>query len=207
MKWVLLLLLFVCGGLVWSMQSPSPVPHPPGVIVAADPVQENPDRESWQFGEYTIRPLATFKIRARVLGKSRYHFDKEADLAQYDLALGWQHMSDSAVLDHIDVSQAGRWYYMSWDSLPPDAIDPNVYSANMHIIPDNDQVKQSLKDIREGSIIDMQGYLVQVISNREDWAWTSSTSRYDLGEKSCELVWAQNLTIEDANEKAASASN
>ncbi|MGE0754463.1 MAG: hypothetical protein AB7L92_04815 [Alphaproteobacteria bacterium] len=196
MRWFLLLLLLIAGGAYVYTQEPPPVEQPPGILVDADPLQTDPDRDSWQFENYTVRPLATIDMRARVLGKTKYFFDKESELAPYDLALGWQHMSDTEVLKHISISQAGRWYYMSWEELPPNAMDPNVYSANMHVIPGNEKALDTIKNIREGQLVNMKGYLVQVIANDDDWAWTSSTSRYDLGQSSCELVWVQNISVE-----------
>ncbi len=51
------------------------------------------------------------------------------------LALGWQQMSDSAVLDHIEVSQANRFYSWSVRRFPIPRRAIEIESADMHLIP------------------------------------------------------------------------
>ncbi len=192
-----LVVIALGGGLAWwFMQKPPVVTHPPGIIVAIDPIQQDVKKEDWNKGNYTIRPLTEFHIKARVLSKSFYRFDREAELAPYDLALGWQQMSDSDLLKHIDLTQTNRWYYLSWDELPISPQDVMALSANMHIIAGTPEVEAALKNVYEGHIVQMDGYLVQAIA-QDDWAWTSSLTRFDNGEKSCELVWVNSLTIEN----------
>jgi hypothetical protein len=54
-------------------------------------------------GSDTLTSLASFDIRARVLARERYRFDRAADLSPIDLALGWGRMSESAVLDQLKI--------------------------------------------------------------------------------------------------------
>ena len=51
------------------------------------------------------------------------------------LALGWQQMSDSAVLDHIEVSQSNRFYSWSVRRFPIPRRAIEIESADMHLIP------------------------------------------------------------------------
>jgi len=80
-----------------------PVPHLPGVLAPDEPRQEPPaDDRPWQHLGYEIRPLADYSLRARVLSATRYRWDRGADLAPVDLAVGWGEMSDSALLERFE---------------------------------------------------------------------------------------------------------
>lgn len=196
MRWFLLIGLVAVAAVYAVLYSPPAIEHPSGVLVFEEPTQIGVKKEDWPFGEYTMRPLARFEMRGRVLSKSRYRFDREAETAPYDLVLGWSYMSDSAVLKHLDIDQAGRWYYIGWTSLPPEASQPYINSANMHMIPSTHAILDTLHEVNVGHVVRLKGYLVQVIA-KDDWAWTSSISRYDVGEKSTEIVWLDELEIEN----------
>lgn len=180
----------------WFVYQPEIV-QPPGVLVPEEPQQTTLHYpKSWNYNDYRIIPLATFHIRARVLGKERYRMDRGAELASYDLALGWQAMSDSALLDKIEVSQSNRWYYLSWaEAIPLHKLDVFYQSANMHLVPATRAVWRAISNAAPGNIIVMDGYLIRAEGD-EDWHWQSSLSRGDTGDHSCELVWVEKFTVE-----------
>ena len=148
---------------------------------------------------FKIRSLAQYIVRARVLSKERYWFDHGAKLSPWDLAIGWGPMSDSAVLDRLSMSQGTRFYNYSprggrnWP-IPIDEINEN--SANTHMIPANDQVRKTLGTVHAGQIVAFSGYLVEVTGPGGE-RWRSSLSRTDKGNGACELVWVENLEIEN----------
>ena len=155
-------LVLVAGYLLWPGRGA--IRHPPGIIVPEQPVQETvQDVPPWKMGDYRITPLATFRIKARVLGKARYWMGRETDLCTYDLALGWGPMSDQAVLDQLHISQSRRWYKYRYSSPPiaPGSIES--HSGNMHIISANEQVAERLADVIPGQIVSISGYLVLVV--------------------------------------------
>jgi hypothetical protein len=171
----------------------------PGVRAKNDPVQINvknlnPVPSPWSAYKYSFNPLASYTIEAKVLGKERYRTGKESDLSPYDLALGWQEMSDQAVVDKISISQRRRWYYYNYSdaSIPQQVIQQN--SANNHIIPANDEVLDVLHDIRTGDIVVLDGYLVEVRDN-DGWSWRSSLTRADKGAHACEVFWVEAAKI------------
>ncbi len=84
---------------------------------------------------YRIVPLEPFTIDAKVLSTQRYRFDREADLAPVDLALGWGPMSNSVVSQKVTISQSNRWYYWRATELPIPVREIDIHSANMHLIP------------------------------------------------------------------------
>ena len=129
-----------------------------------------------------------------VLGKENYYLGREAELSPVDLAFGWGPMSDEKVLKHISISQSNRFYYWSTRKFPIPRRQIEINSANMHLIPANDDIKKRLKSVREGQVIRLQGYLVRVQAS-DGWNWQTSLTRKDVGAGACELIWVEQLSI------------
>ena len=191
---VLLLLLAAWGGLSWWQSRP--LQHPPGVLVTDAPQQlplagplSLPDDDA-----YRLTPRARFDLSARVLSRADYRFDAGADLVPTDLALGWQQMSDSAVLDHIAISQANRFYFWSVRRFPIPRRVIETESANMHLIPADAEVRLALKRVRVGDVITLDGYLVDA-RRGNGFVWRTSLTRDDTGAGACELVYVEQLRI------------
>ncbi len=176
------------------------VTHAEGVLVPNQPAQGPSAVDySWEFGGYTITPLAEIDLNARVLHTKKYFWGRSADLSHYDLALGWGPMSDQWVVDQIKFSQRDRWYFFNFTTNPP-CIAPTVAlnnSANFHTIAATDGVLETISDLKVGHIIRLRGHLVRVDAN-DGWRWVSSTSRTDRGDGSCELVWVEGIEVVDA---------
>lgn len=176
---------------VWWVVFRDPPEPPPGVRVEEAPTQEMVDAPAWTAGAFEVRPLARYHIRARVLARKRYVFDAVAGIAPLDLALGWQGMSDSAVLKHFHITQSGRWYEYLYDAGCP--IGPGEIarqSANVHCLPADADVARELKRLRKGDFVDLKGYLVEVRHPGRP-PWTSSLVRDDAGNGSCEIFWVE----------------
>lgn len=169
--------------------------HPAGTEVAPDdPAQLMlKDSEAFQHDGYTVLPRASFAITARVLSAERYWLGSSADLAPVDLALGWGPMSDTGVLDHLDIRQSNRFYFWRGkkDSpLPIGYLEIVRHSANMHLIPADHLVRKQLLAIEKGEIVTLRGQLVNV-RRSDGWRWNSSLTREDSGAGACELVWVE----------------
>jgi hypothetical protein len=163
--------------------------------VAEVPLQINESAADIVFDGYTIKPVARYSIRAKVLSTERYRFSREADLSPLDLALGWGPMSDIANIEKLNISQSNRWYFFSWKNTPP--ISERLIaqtSANTHMIPANADIKSRLLNIKKGEVVKLEGYLVNV-THADGWAWRTSLSRDDGGGGSCELMWVTDVTI------------
>ena len=172
-----------------------PVAQPSGVVAPEPPTQIGVKDIRWfDRGMYQITPLASFEIKARILGRENYLFDAGAELVPVDLALGWGPMSDSEVLEHIDISQSGRFYFWKVKQFPIPRRDIETHSANMHLIPANDRVEAILDDTREGQVVALRGYLVRA-DRADGWEWQSSLTREDTGAGACELIWVEELAI------------
>lgn len=169
-------------------------PHSPGELVADEPVQTEPSsRATIRHGDFDLLPLADFALEARVLSRHDYHLDTESALAPTDLALGWGRMSDSAVIDRLDISQSARFYTYHWLDEPPIPSEEIVRSsANMHLIPADAGVVDALARVRVGQVIALRGHLVEA-RRADGWRWISSLRRDDSGAGACELVLVDTL--------------
>ncbi|MBN1441812.1 MAG: hypothetical protein JXA90_03835 [Planctomycetes bacterium] len=173
------------------------IQHPPGVLVAEDPVQwDLSESTSFVVDNYQIAALASYEIKARVLSKKRYWTGREADLSPCDLALGWGPMSDQSVVDRMSIRQSRRWYRYRYDSPPIPQRSIETHSANTHIIPASDAVASRLGDVVKGHIVEMTGYLV-LVTGGDGWRWKSSLSRDDRGGHSCEVFYVEDLVIHE----------
>jgi len=199
-KKILVVALVLLTGMAlrdWSMRE---IEHPPGVLVPERPAQRDLGSSAIiNIDSYRITPRAEFQIRARVLSREDYNWGNEADLSPVDLALGWGVMSDQAVLDRIAIRQSGRWYYTRYEypaPIPDQAIIQN--SGNMHMIPADDWVRKKLKKVRRGDLVQLRGQLVDIDTD-SGWRWRTSLSRNDTGGGSCEIVYLQDIAIEEGN--------
>ena len=188
---VLLALVFAAH---WWV-SERPIARPPGVVAPDDPRQQDlADGPTFELPGHHLKALARFSLEARVLGAERYRFDRGARLAPIDLALGWGPMSSNGVLDALSIEQYGRFYFWSARELPIDFAAITLHSANMHMIPASDQVRNALLSARRGNIVSLDGYLVEVTGD-DGFRWRSSLSRGDSGGGACEVVYVQRIAL------------
>ena len=171
------------------------VEYETGVLVETAPVQEDSSSASeFELNEYDITPLQSFQIKARVLGRKNYSSGRESNLSPVDLALGWGRMSDESVVSKISISQSGRFYHWRVDEFPIPRREIETHSANMHLIPSNEVVLDSIEQIKTGDVIELDGYLVSVKAD-DGWRWSSSLTRNDTGKGACELIWVTGFRI------------
>lgn len=168
-----------------------------GNAVYGEPEQdERVRRESFERKGYTIAPFARFTVRARLLSVETYRLGREADLSPIDFALGWNDMSNDAVLAKLSISQGNRFYFYRWENEPP--LPPEVIvrsSANMHLIPASEAVRRQLERVPPGATVMLSGWLVDV-SAADGWQWRSSRTRSDSGGGACELVFVEEVVVE-----------
>ena len=197
MKRLLLILLVVAAALAWREWRHSEIVHPPGILVTERPRQSDLARApALDLEGYRLTRRARFEIRARVLSRRDYRWGDEGDLAPVDLALGWGVMSDQAVLDRIEITQGGRWYFTRYQA-PAPIPDRDIirHSGNMHMVPANSAVLARLRDIRRGDIVRASGYLVDA-DHESGFRWRTSLSREDSGNGACELFYVERIEIE-----------
>lgn len=195
--WVGLALVLAAVALLFWPEAT--VRYPPGVLAPDPPLQEDlAETPAWTHGDYLVTGLAEFTIRAKVLSRERYRFDTESTLSPIDFALGWGPMSDQSIVDEFEVSQGFRWYEWRTDSMPIPQQEVVAHSANMHLIPADEQVEEVLLSVQRGEVVQMSGYLVQVEGD-DGWKWRSSMTRADSGARACEVVWVEAVTRNPAD--------
>jgi hypothetical protein len=173
-----------------------PLDWPPGVLAPEDPKQIDFEGGTpiEQHG-FELQPRARFSARIRVLSHESYRTDDLARVSPLDFAVGWGPMSDSAVLDQLDISQSGRFFFWRFDDQPPiDEREIVVHASNWHLIPASDAVLEQLEDVRAGEIVDLAGLLVDVKNSNGQMMRTSLT-REDAGAGACEIIYVEQLTI------------
>jgi len=196
MGWLGSLALVAVVFLGWYACADRAIARPPGVLAPADPIQENvDDGPRWEIGDYSVQALARFEIDARVLSAEHYRFDRGAELAPVDLALGWGPMSSNAVIDTLEISQGGRFY--QWWSREPMIAPAEItrHSANMHLVPIDPDVRATLLDARRGSLVHLKGWLIEA-RGKDGFRWRSSLSRADSGAGACELVLVEEAGLD-----------
>jgi hypothetical protein len=174
----------------------STCPAPPAVTVGEAPLQSPVPASVGDFklADADLQPLAGFSVDARVLSRQDYSWGRESTLSPTDLALGWGRMRDDDVLARLDISQASRWYRYRWRGeppLPPEEIARS--SANMHMIPSDGAAAAALHDVRVGSRVRINGWLVEATSP-DGYRWRSSMTRDDTGAGACEVIYVCSLT-------------
>jgi hypothetical protein len=172
----------------------STVSYGPGIIAPDEPIQTNTHIKPFFYHDIKIKPQASFKIEAKVLAKENYSSDPESIISPVDLALGWGKMSDEAILQAIDISQSHRFYYWHVDQFPIPRKEIEQSSANMHIIPANEDIAEQIAKIKTGELIRLSGYLVN-LERSNGWYWNSSLTRNDTGAGACEVIWVETLEI------------
>ena len=197
MKKLLIILAILAIVLLYYFYPETVITYPPGETAPSQPMQTNlVDKKQWVVGDFTIEALAEYDIKARVLSRNNFSLGKESKLSPFDLALGWGPMSDQSNIDKLKITQRDRWYFWQADQLPIPANEISLNSANVHIIPKDDNLDESFDRVYKGSLIEMKGYLVKV-TTADGWHWISSLRRDDTGGGSCELMWVEDLKIFD----------
>jgi hypothetical protein len=188
--WVIAALLLFSAWRVYLRD----IDHAPGVLAAADPEQyEIDDAAGIEHGSFVLRPRAEFNATVRILAREDYDIGDLAALMPTDFAVGWGPMSDSTVLEYIRITQANRFYFWSTDRWPLSREEIETHSANWHVIPGTDIVRDTLGRLRTGSIVELRGQLVD-IEGREGGMRTSLT-RVDTGAGACEILLAASARI------------
>ncbi|OYZ11265.1 MAG: hypothetical protein B7X95_07805 [Methylophilaceae bacterium 17-44-8] len=195
MNWKLAVFILLIGYGAYQHYADQAAVTTSGSLTQQLPAQTDTDSPRFQYKHYTITPLAQFALKARVLAREDYRFDRGASLAPVDLALGWGAMSDSQVLSQMKISQSNRFYFWHVDTFPIPRQVIETHSANMHMIPADDQVEAQLKQVRVGQMINIEGYLVQANAT-DGFYWKSSLTRNDTGAGACELVFVKKVNTQ-----------
>ena len=178
----------------YKLYSRREIAHAPGVLAAADPEQREIDSAAAiERGEYRLRPRAEFSATVRILRREDYSVGALAKLVPTDFAVGWGPMSDSSVLADVEISQGNRFYYWRTSHWPISRSDIESHSANWHVIAENAEVGKVLGRLRTGSVVTLEGRLVDI--EGEEGGMRTSLTRHDTGAGACEILMAESARI------------
>ncbi|HPF09008.1 MAG TPA: hypothetical protein PL020_04660 [Candidatus Cloacimonadota bacterium] len=148
---------------------------------------------------YSLKPLAEYNITAYLVSKRRYRRGFMSKLSPWDYALAWGEVPNH--LEHIKFDQIVRFcLYQYKAGAPIDETYIAQHMANTHLIPATDNIRKALAKANKGDIVNLKGILVNVrasSSKGQSSSWNSSTSRDDLGNGACEILYVQSLQIAD----------
>lgn len=167
---------------------------PSGMRVYDSPHQSPLDEYTWiKKDNYQLGISDNFKITGLLISKRRYLGDERADIAPIDFVLGWQKMSDPNVLKDVAIRQSNRFYYWRVEEFPLPRHELELYSTNLHLIPDNPEILKELEATERGQILTLEGYLVDVKSE-DGFIWSTSRVRDDSGDGACEIMLVKHVT-------------
>lgn len=194
--WIFLLIGLLSSWQLWTKYSTIPN-RMGGMLAPKEPRQQALyiNAPIFKKKNYKIIALARFNMDALVIRSKPYSLDREAQLAPVDLTLGWGRMSDPTVLSQFTFDQKNRFYYWHTNHYPIPRAEIESRSANMHMVPANDEIEKQLQSVQAGQIIKIKGYLIEARAE-DGWRWKSSLTRTDSGPYACELVWVESLDIQ-----------
>lgn len=188
-KWLLILAVLAVGGILFvTLYNPYTGPD-----VIGDPVQimlSQPERIDFAGTDGTVALfcLASYDMTAAVKSVHRYTTDYAAKVSPMDLVLAWGSLNQAEVDTRISYRQSGRWYYYQYQAdCPVDGAYIQAHSANVHLIPADENVRRQLDSLRKNDTIHLTGFLVAV--QFETGEWRSSLSRDDSGDGACEIIY------------------
>jgi hypothetical protein len=148
--------------------------------------------------EFTINPVAEYRIAAVLVGKKCYRDSWRGKVAPVDLVLVWGKLAEPESDKYVSYSQHDRWYfYENKTGSPFNSSYIIAHSANNHIIPADENILKAVKTIEEKEKVFLEGFLVNVKGRRkgENFWWNSSLRRTDTGDSSCEVFYVKKVRI------------
>jgi|GEM_PF-2356268 hypothetical protein len=182
--------------------TPAPASGTPDVNLCPDePEQENvydSDAHTFSLKGYKIHELAHFQIKGILLSRHFYNSDSQqyrSVLSPGDFALGWGPMSNPTVLTKFTYFQKNRFlYFACYDSFSHEAerLGADFHLANIHLIPANDLIANTLSSIKPRDIVTLKGSLVEVFYN-DQRVWKSSMTNNVTGDGACKVLFLKDI--------------
>lgn len=163
---------------------------------------------------YALKPQAEYSISALVVAKnSNFWFrdvmrSKFDDVALLDLGLVWGDLAvdRKELYSHIKFNSKktlgqARMLYYRWDGTSPwGASYITSHIAHTHMIPANPNVMGGLLQIKKNDIVKIDGYLVDIYTDKSELVAYTSLSRTDTnassrGSGACEDMYVTQVQI------------
>jgi len=174
--------------------------------IQTDPVNKNPIH----IGHINLLPQADYNISGMVVAKNifvpgLFSFDSFGRLAPVDLGIVWGKLVDPDFEKYITFKS-----YKTIDRARILASHPKFdypfdygylssHISHNHIIPANNNVLKALISVKKKDIVNLQGYLVDIIINNRPVAKTSLSrtdeNSYARGGGACEIMYVKRVRI------------
>lgn|GEM_PF-822334 len=166
-----------------------------GIKIKETPLQQAVEEYYWiDKKNYQLGVSDVFSIKGLVISKKQYTADERADIAPFDYVIGWDSMSDPAVLAKIDIWQGNRFYYWHVREFPIPRKEIELNSTNLHLIPESALIAQQLDQINRGQTVMLKGFLVDV-KDGDGFIWPTSRVRNDSGDGACEIMLVTEISL------------
>ncbi|HVO84281.1 MAG TPA: hypothetical protein VMU60_07645 [Syntrophobacteria bacterium] len=149
---------------------------------------------------YLVEKHHKYEISGEVLSVETYNVAFKSEFFDVDLGLIWGPRV-AELKQRYTFNQGGRWLF--WSSKGPVSDDERNYVtthiSNNHLIPAEGQ-GNLVKAVRwpgRGDKVRIAGYLVTIKNPSGRVAVASSTSRDDTGAGACEVIWVDEIQIND----------
>lgn len=165
----------------------------PGVLAGGYPYQDSTTITSFRHGDFTYSPLTSFTAEARVLAASKFYFDQKARISPMTVVIGWGVMSDESVYKQMDIWLDNRTYKWQAEDLQIPKYEVENNTMSLHLIPDNDVIGRDLAKIRNGDLVEISGFVVNV-KKSSGWKWMTATSK-NKNEESGKIVYIKTFKL------------
>src|SRR5689334_18671471 len=147
--WLALLAVVALG--YWGFTRPHPSAAGDPIDWSGEPLQEPTERPAFEIetreGKITLDPRASFDASAVVASDEHYRFDDGAFLVPVDLVMTWGKLPEEPYKSKVSYGQITRYYFWRTEATDLDLHYIQTHSANMHMIPADDNVRRALLSI------------------------------------------------------------
>ncbi|MEP1150257.1 MAG: hypothetical protein ABJH08_00900 [Balneola sp.] len=190
--------IFLCAiiGLSIMAWSEIPIKRAPGIIVESPPRYSKADTEKdITFDGNTFSPFRKVSAQVRVVEKDRYYLDEMSKFSPYDVLVSWGESSDQKNLDYINFKLKDRTFSYNKIRLPLEESIIKNQTKLWHIVSSTSDIEKELFNLREGHIINIVGYLVDV-TTKEGLSWNSASSPSEVTKSgnSHDIFWVTSIS-------------
>ncbi len=173
--------------------------------VRRDPKQESISASPFPFEyrgkRYQITPVANYDISGLIVSHNEissitdaYHTSDSVDFR--DVCVVWGANVGSGVFRRFKFwSEPWSCHFHTDDPLAAASLNKAQVSNN-HLLTDNEQVRELIKDMRIGDQIRLQGMLINYSpAGQPELSRRSSRIREDTGNGACEVIWVDHAQV------------
>jgi hypothetical protein len=192
LRFILVFIVAFAGYYLWAF---FPITHGPGIT---NPHAPETSRITWEkpfpYREYTITPLRNIEGETRVIERKRYYFDSKSEYAPVDVLVGWSDLSDERNLDHLHFSLDNRVADVEYSRPPLPVSQIYKQTALWHLVPSNEAIEKEIKKIRNGNILRIKGFIVN-IDSEVDYGWRSDITPAKNEKYNNTIIWVTEVSV------------